>query len=119
MPCHDAHTSGGLLAGLAASFMDQNPPEERLLLGSLLTGSAVAASKLPDVLEPAIHSHHRKFFHSFVVLFGAAAAAVWLWHWRPETAEARRWRAVMLGALIGYSSHLGMDAMTPRCLPLV
>lgn len=119
MSCHDAHITGGFVTGLTAAFLDQNPPEERLLLGTLLTGSAIAASKLPDILEPAIHSHHRKFCHSFLVLFGTIGAAVWLWHWRPATAEERRLRAVVLGALVGYSSHLAMDATTPRCLPLV
>lgn len=119
MPCHDSHVTGGFVAGLAGTFLDQNPTDERLLLGSLLTGSAITASKLPDILEPAIHSHHRKFCHSWLVLLGAVGAGLWLWNWRPTTVELRQLRAVLLGALLGYTSHLGMDAMTPRGLPLI
>ena len=119
MSSHAAHVTGGFLTGVTTAFLDQNPPEERLLLGTLLTGTAIAASELPDILEPAIHSHHRKFWHSFVVLAGAVGAVAWLWNWRPATVEERRLRAVLLGALVGYASHLGMDATTPRCLPIV
>ena len=119
MSRHDEHVTGGAIAGLATAFLDQNPPEERILLGSLLTGSAIVGSKLPDILEPAIHAHHRKFCHSLLVLFGTVAAAYLLWNWRPSTPEERRWRAVLLGSLVGYASHLGMDATTPRCLPII
>lgn len=70
-----AHNTAGLLAGLVTAILDQSPDEERLLLGGLLTAGAIAGAKLPDVLEPAIHSHHRALFHSFVVLFGAGWAA--------------------------------------------
>lgn len=114
-----AHNTAGLLAGLVTAILDQSPEEERLLLGGLLTVGALAGAKLPDVLEPAIHSHHRAVFHSFVVLFGAGWAAKKLWEWRPETAEQRQLRAVLLGVLIGYCSHLGLDSFTPRGLPIV
>lgn len=114
-----AHYAGGLGAGLMTAFLDQNPAEERLMLSAIVTASAVVGSKLPDVLEPAIHSHHRQFFHSLLVLGGAAYAAYWLWKWRPETTEQRCLRAALCGLLVGYCSHLGMDLLTPRGLPVV
>lgn len=114
-----AHDTAGLLAGLAAAILDQSPDEERLLLDGLLAAGAIAGAKLPDVLEPAIHSHHRALFHSFVVLVGAGWAAKKLWNWRPEAVAQRQLRAVLLGALIGYCSHLGLDSFTPRGLPIV
>lgn len=119
MSCAAAHRLGALASGLLIAFLDQNPEEERLVLSSILTASAIGGAKLPDILEPAIHSHHRKFFHSVVVLVGAACAAKWLWDWRPQTTEQRCLRASLCGFLIGYGSHLAMDAFTPRSLPLV
>jgi inner membrane protein len=113
------HHVAGLTTGLIGAVLNQCPEEERLVLGGLITVSAIAGAKLPDILEPAIHAHHRAFFHSFVVLFGAAWAAKKLWDWRPQTAEQRQLRAVLLGLLIGYGSHLGLDSLTPRCLPIV
>ncbi len=114
-----AHNTAGLLAGIISSVLDQYPEEERFVLSGLLTAGAIAGSKLPDVLEPAIHSHHRAFFHSFVVLIGAAWAGRKLWDWRPQTPQQRQVRALLLGALIGYCSHLGLDALTPRSLPVI
>ena len=114
-----AHYAGGLASGLVTSFLDQNPAEERLMLGAILTASAVIGAKLPDVVEPAIHSHHRQFFHSLLVLGGAVYAARWLWKWQPETTEQRCLRAALCGLLVGYCSHLGMDAFTPRSIPAI
>lgn len=119
MSCAATHNIAGFAVGLVATFVDQNPEEERLLLGSILTASALAGAKLPDILEPAIHSHHRKFFHSIVTLVGVACAAKWLWDWRPQTIEQRCLRASVCGLLIGYCSHLGLDAFTPRSLPTI
>lgn len=114
-----AHYAGGLASGLVTSFLDQNPAEERLMLGAIVTASAAVGSKLPDVLEPAIHSHHRQFFHSLLVLGGAIYAVRWLWKWKPETTEQRCLRAALCGLLVGYCSHLGMDAFTPRSIPVI
>jgi inner membrane protein len=114
-----AHSLGGLTSGLMASFLDQNPEEERLALGAILTASALGGSKLPDILEPAIHSHHRKFFHSRLFFAGTVFTEVWLWNWRPETFDKRCLRATLCGLLIGYCSHLLMDMTTPRGLPLI
>lgn len=114
-----AHHAAGLTTGLIGAILDQCPEEERLVLGGLMTAGAIAGAKLPDILEPAIHSHHRAFFHSVAVLFGAAWATRMLWDWRPQTAEQRLLRAVLIGSLIGYCSHLGLDSLTPRRLPIV
>lgn len=114
-----AHSGGGLAVGIAASFLDQNPPEERFTLGSILTGSALFGAKLPDILEPAHHPNHRQFYHSIVVLVAALGGATLLWRWRPETADGRRIRAALFGLSAGYCSHLGMDMTTPKGLPLI
>ena len=66
-----------------------------------LAGGGLAAllTKLPDVLEPAVHPNHRQFFHS--VAFAALVATGWkaLHGWQPQSDDARFWRKVgMVGA---------------------
>lgn len=117
------------------------------ILGSVL--AANLAAMVPDVLEPAVHSRHRKVFHSVAALAGTARVSL-----RPpqrarlgeREAEAVRlkahraalapqdpdrlwlWLAEMLqhlfigaamGAPVGYLSHLVLDAGSPRGLPPV
>lgn len=113
------HRLVGVSAGIATAFLDQNPEDERLALGTILVASCLMGSKFPDVLEPAIHTHHRQFFHSLIVLVGVAGAAMWLWRWRPQTLELRCLRASLCGFFIGYGSHLSMDSLTPRSIPVL
>lgn len=86
-----------------------------------LAGGALAAvlTKLPDVLEPAVHPHHRQFFHS--VACAALVATGWnaLYQWQPQTDEGRFMRKVAMIAAGAYLCHLALDALTPRSLPLV
>lgn len=86
-----------------------------------LAGSGLAAflTKLPDVLEPAVHPNHRQFFHSVAV--AALLAAGWkaLYDWQPESRDARFWRMVGMIGAGAYLCHLGLDALTPRSLPLI
>lgn len=113
------HQQFGVLCTLAVGAVNDCPEEERLpTLGAMFV-AGLAGLRAPDILEPAIHSHHRKFFHSFLVLGGLAWATQRLWVWKPETLEMRLVRAAAIGALVGYCSHLLLDATTPRGLPLI
>lgn len=86
-----------------------------------LAGGALAGilTKLPDVLEPAVHPQHRQFFHS--VACAALVATGWkaLHEWQPQSEEARFLRKVGMIAAGAYLCHLALDAITPRSLPLV
>lgn len=86
-----------------------------------LAGGALAAilTKLPDVLEPAVHPHHRQFFHS--VACAALVAAGWkkLHEWQPQSDEGRFMRKVGMIGTGAYLCHLALDALTARSLPLV
>ena len=86
-----------------------------------LTGGGLAAllTKLPDVLEPAVHPHHRQFFHS--VACAALVAAGWkaLYEWQPQSEDGRFWRKVGMIGAGAYLCHLALDALTARSLPLV
>lgn len=115
------------------------------LMGGMVGGKFGA--RLPDIFEPATSSHHRKFFHAVVpagitiqkgvmgvlelrnrlrqraqALVRALAdetdpskrAESWLWAmWFSFLA------GIVVGAPAGYLSHLALDALTPRGLPLI
>src|SRR2546430_2608865 len=94
---HKVATFVGIAAGL---YSARNEPSAAVVLARIL-GSVLAANlgaALPDVLEPAFHSHHRKFFHSMVALAGTTGASIQapegMQDWRGErVAEAERLRA--------------------------
>lgn len=119
MSCAATHRNAAALCGIAMVILDESPDEERLLLGVAMILGALFGAKLPDILEPAIHSHHRAFCHSLVFAGGMVWAIKKLREWKPETAEHRLLKAACLGALVGYGSHLVLDASTPRGLPIV
>ena len=86
-----------------------------------LGGAALAAicTNLPDKLEPAIHPHHRQFFHSlaFAGLMGLGLCK--LYEWETETDQEKLLRFCLLVAGGSYLIHLAMDACTRRSLPLL
>lgn len=83
------------------------------LLGSVAVGGGAAMA--PDLFEPALHSHHRQFFHSVT----AGVILSWLLcgkHIGPLTPATR----MLLGcATVGYLSHLAADALTTRSIRII
>ena len=84
--------------------------------------SAVLAGMLgtlPDKLEPALHPHHRQFFHS--VTFGVTLWCLGkqVYKWQPESELGEISRFILLIAGGAYLGHLALDALTKRSLPLV
>ena len=86
-----------------------------------LGGATLAAicTNLPDILEPAVHPHHRQFFHSlaFVGLIGLGMYK--LYEWETETDKERFLKFCLLVVGGSYLIHLAMDACTSRSLPLL
>lgn len=82
-------------------------------------GLAALATKLPDILEPAVNPHHRQFFHSLAFAGLLIAGGKKLYDWQPETDEGRFWRKAGLIGPGAYLCHLALDATTPRSLPLL
>lgn len=82
-------------------------------------GLAAVATRLPDVLEPALHPNHRQFFHS--VAFAALIAAGWrkLYEWQPQDDGERLLRTGLMVCAGAYLCHLALDAMTAKSLPLL
>jgi membrane-bound metal-dependent hydrolase YbcI (DUF457 family) len=108
-----ALTMGGVL--LAQETNGENPTPK------VVAGTALAATltNLPDKLEPAIHPHHRQFFHSITCAAGIGFLGWKLLDWKPEDG----WEKIMrFGLLVGcgaYLTHLAVDSFTSRSLPLL
>lgn len=147
----EAHEKVGMAAGGIAAFLFSDgaePLPKRLAeaAGGIVGGWT--GGKLPDILEPAIHSWHRSVAHSATAGVGVIAmAARWLDasqtacraradHFAarqldPTVSDLERllyaaaelfWRAAagfIVGAAAGYLSHLALDAATPRGLPMI
>ena len=78
--------------------------------GSAFLGMTIAM--LPDVIESAAHNpNHRQFFHSVVALL-----SVFFVYNKIGIDEFEK-LLVNIG-LGGYASHLLLDALTPRSLPI-
>lgn len=78
----------------------------------LLSGSA------PDLLEPAVHPHHRQLAHSFTT--GGVLAKFAVEKCGSANCEWEEFSKIAVACgIAGYVSHLAADACTPRCLPLL
>lgn len=114
---HAAGAFAAVLIGHAAVEANTTGEVTAAPLASATLGALLGS--LPDIIEPAIHPHHRQFFHS--VAFGLAVA--WgmakVFEWKPTEPAHRLVRGVGLIAGTAYLAHLLMDASTPRSIPLV
>jgi membrane-bound metal-dependent hydrolase YbcI (DUF457 family) len=116
-------TTHQLAGAVAAIAISANDPEHKTspLHHPVAAGTVGALlGKLPDALEPALRNpHHRQFFHSFAML-GLVGWGVHKVHqWEPEDDFERLLRGLLLVGGIAYLSHLALDALTSRSLPLV
>lgn len=117
MACGATHAFAGAVAG-AATFCSQkenNSPSDLLAACAL----GLAGGKIPDLLEPALHPNHRKFFHSVLFAAGVVQAVRKLYEWKPETNQQKILRFLMLALAAGYLSHLLLDSLTPKSLPMI
>lgn len=119
MSCAATHRSFAFICSAVAGVFDECPDEDRPILILAIVGGGLLGAKLPDVFEPAIHSHHRAFFHSLVMAGGITWAIRKILSMPRETPGQRLLRAALLGVAIGYASHLALDAFTPRSLPVI
>jgi hypothetical protein len=149
MASRNAHLWVGTVSGLGlAAYQARNEQPAAFAtetIGGALGGRV--ASLAPDWIEPAIHSWHRSTAHSYLTAGAIATTAHrrlsdWQRHCRAKAStheKARQaatttleqaWHALMAfiwrflsgfvaGLPAGYLSHLLLDAVTPRGIPLV
>lgn len=115
-----AHQLAGAVAGIVISASDHEDKAGHL--HHPVASGAVGAllGKLPDMIEPALgNPHHRQFFHSFAVLGLVGWGVRKIHRWEPEDEFERLLRGFLLVGGAAYLSHLALDALTSRSLPLV
>jgi inner membrane protein len=120
MACAAEHATFNFVAVMAATAAVQHQ-DGRPVDGSAFAMGAAAAllPSLPDLLEPAVHPNHRRFFHS--VTFAAAVTYSMRRAYKWETQEPWE-RLARLAVLVGgsaYLAHLVRDAFTAKSLPLI
>jgi len=112
------HTFVGGFSGLGLAFMEHNKGSPINPLLAICTSAIFA--KLPDILEPSLNNpHHRQLFHSVMVLVGIGYGLKKTYDYVPKNNMGKLMRALALSAGVGYVSHLLLDGVTPRSLPLV
>jgi|SRR3972149_955867 len=112
------HMAIGAIAGLGAYALIKSLTGEKWTLGGALAsvaGGAIVAC-VPDVLEPALHPNHRGVFHSIVLSGGIAYLNKKIHGSLNVSPELKQACAVVSAS---YASHLLLDAITPKSLPLV
>ena len=120
MACAAEHAIFNFFTVMAATAAVQHQ-EGRHVDGTVIAMGAATAClpSLPDILEPAHHPNHRRFFHSitFALVIGCGLRHVYKW----ETNDAweRFARGVLLVGGAAYLAHLARDAFTTKSLPLI
>jgi membrane-bound metal-dependent hydrolase YbcI (DUF457 family) len=122
MPNRNTHL---IIAGVAGATVNVLIQLDRMAMdrtrefhwGEFLFCASIGAvaGLLPDILDPATTPNHRAFFHSI-----SAAALV---AYTITGKHTKKWSAttllffIILG--VGYLSHLGADACTPKSIRLI
>ena len=111
------HITAGALTGMAMAWYGgrQGDPTHPILA----IGASTIFSKLPDWIEPANNPHHRQFFHSISFLAMLGYGLKKTYDWKPDDKGGQVLRFLTLCAGTGYISHLVLDGLTPRSLPLL
>jgi hypothetical protein len=148
MPNRQTHLAFGAASGAAKAAWEVRNLPARQLVPEIIGGGfgGLSTSTLPDVLEPAVHSWHRSVAHagsSGIIgtlaiqqkiakwqdlcrseanrhdYLSAAAQDDWARFWHSVIAFVLRVASGILAGLpAGYASHLVLDAMSPRSIPL-
>ena len=120
MACAAEHAAFNFVAVMTATAAVQQHNGRPVEVSALAMGTAAALlPSLPDVLEPAIHPNHRRFFHSVTFAIAVGYGLHRAYKWETQEPWERLARMVALAAGAAYLAHLARDAFTARSLPLV
>lgn len=114
------HQFAGAIAALAITQNDNS--EKSCLLHHPAAAIPIGAflGRLPDMIEPAFRNpNHRQFFHSITVLGLLATGMHKAYHWKPQDEFEKIVRGALLIGGAAYLSHLALDALTSKSLPLI
>jgi hypothetical protein len=144
----NTHRIIGTFSGLGFSVYKAKDQQGLPFLLESVGGSfgGYLGGRAPDIFEPPIHPNHRSTAHGFLpVLTIGYLGADWLTQWQKKLRDTAQhystlseqattefekiWFAllamvlrffcgVLAGMYAGYGSHIVLDAMTPKGLPL-
>jgi len=120
MPNRQEHVWWGVIAGLGVYATYTYFEKKEINLGhvalSALSGALVAT--VPDVLEPAkiLGPNHRGIAHSLVALAVSTIGTKKVFDSEEFTVEQKY---IIGGLTTAFGSHLILDSMTPKGLPLL
>lgn len=113
MASRGTHLVLGGAVGLGVYGLDKRQKKEDWTLigvaGAIFLGMAVGL--LADIIEPASNPHHRQFFHSIIFLI----ILLFLYGKVGKDEFEKLVFKIIIG---GYTSHLAIDALSPRSLPI-
>ena len=111
------HMIAGGVTGAVVLVHHRRSEKKRVELSEFLIAVLVGIlfGLLADKLEPASSPNHRAFFHS-LLFFGFAAWQLYRLCCAEETSSDQQLALKLIGA--AYASHLLLDAVTPKGLPI-
>lgn len=120
MACANEHRAFNLVAVSVAAALVEGRDGRPLTAAPVAMGiTAACFPSLPDLLEPALHPNHRKFFHSWAVVGLLGWGMYGLYDWQPDDGWDRFARVAGLALGAAYLAHLARDAFTAKSLPLI
>lgn len=108
---------GGAAAGffyLVDSLRNNKKIQINELIGSIFIGAG--SSLVPDLIEPATNPNHRGIFHSIAISSLPVGYLKYSTD-NPDVTDKTRW--IKNAVSVGYLTHLALDGMTPKRLPLL
>ena len=120
MPNGFTHSIAGGLSGLAVALLDKDVDSNSRHNPLTAMGIGAVAGKLPDILEPSLRNpHHRQFFHSLAIFGLVGYGTKKIYDWEPQNQLGSALRSLAICAGVAFLSHLVLDTMTARSLPLL
>ncbi len=114
------HQFAGAIAALVITQEDRSEKSYALHHPAAAVPVGAFLGRLPDIIEPALgNPNHRQFFHSVTALGLLAAIMHKAYYWEPQDEFEKIVRGVLVIGGAAYLSHLALDALTSKSLPLV
>ncbi len=114
------HQLAGALAAFAITSNDTSEKSCQLHHPAATIPIGAILGRLPDMIEPAFRNpNHRQFFHSITVLGLMGTGMLKVYRWDPQDEFEKIIRAALLIGGAAYLSHLALDALTSKSLPLI
>lgn len=114
-----AHRLGAAITLAAVAGREEKNGNSDTAKPVVAAGIGALCGTLPDLLEPACHPNHRQFFHSLACAGLIGTACYSLYQWEPQTSGEEIVRFLLLAVGGAFLTHLAIDALSPKGLPLI